>query len=133
MNHATTCQFCKKPLVLRVSDDYAELGDPMNLIKLASCNPCADLRVKARKEEEAIAKGCYRLIEVRQKKDSGAVQSQIRLLLDSVTRKYADTIARINRSDTAIWDMAFPELLFDRPERFGKILSKYRQDCQAAY
>jgi hypothetical protein len=127
MNRATECQFCSKLLVLWVDPQYAAMGDPMKLLKLAACNTCADLRVRHRKIEETIAHCCTALNQGVRKSDMQAFRDT----LATATRKYAEVIAQMHGSDTMVWDESFPELLADRPDRWGVILSKYTRDCIA--
>lgn len=47
--HECRCKFCGVMLKAEISKDYSELGDPLNILPIAACNRCADLRVRKRK------------------------------------------------------------------------------------
>lgn len=125
MNHAANCKFCQRNLVLDIDPEYVELGDPFKLLKYATCNTCADLRVRKRKLEDTIGNCCNRISQ-KSKKDSG---SDLMEVLDKATRKYAEVIATLHELDRFTWDDAFPKLLFDKPNQWGQILTIYIRNC----
>jgi hypothetical protein len=123
MNHATQCQFCKRHLVLQVDPDYIGLGDYLKLIPLAACDRCADLREKRRSLEEKIRRICIRLTQLTgPPRYKAAEQSKepLRVLTQAYSRMIADWL---NASHPA-WDSECVELMVDRPDQYGRILSQ---------
>jgi hypothetical protein len=126
MKHATTCKFCRKPLVLETDDEYTGLGDPFKIIPLTACNSCADVRSKISRLEERIARLCGALLgrAGRDKTDD------IRSALSSVTNAYAYAITELNHAKEVLTDPEFTRLLMDKPDKWAKILTNYRRMCR---
>lgn len=139
MKHATKCKFCQKQIVLTIDDAYSELGDPLKLLGFASCNLCADLRVKLRTAKESIIKTCQTLLSLVQLDNENRIVrttryeelcAKYRKALEITTRVYAKTLAEILGNQTYLWDNAFVDMLLEKPMLAWKILRKYDEDCK---
>lgn len=131
MNYATTCRICTKPLVLSIADEYAELGDPAGLIKMATCNRCHDLKSKRDECHERIQRACAVLISAGSNRKN--VEAKLREVLQRLTRRYAEVVAEFHNAQTIYWNPAFAELLMDHPDRWHSILGRFRLDCRRDY
>lgn len=120
MNHAINCKFCKKPITVEIDNAYAELGDPYKLLSLACCNHCADLRVERRRLTEKIARIC-RKVELCRSEDSRA---EFRVVLEKLTQRYANLIARFHDKERMAWDEAVVDTLMDNPKEWGSVVSQ---------
>lgn len=92
------CKICKIDLTLSIADDYPAEKDPRNLIPMATCNRCFDLRERRIKIETGIKRICYRL-------ELGSLESSDRAKLgDSLkmlAKKYSEWCADILRRQHA--------------------------------
>jgi hypothetical protein len=127
MNHATTCKFCQKPLVIKIDDGYAEMGDPLKLLQYAACNACADLRVDIRRLEEAIGKAANFVSLLTSKQKIEVPGDKLKQALEKFTRKYAEKIAILFKKETIVWAADFPDMIFENPGQWGKIVNDYRR------
>lgn len=123
MNHATTCKFCKKPLVISVDDDYAQVGDPFKLLPLAACNRCADMKEKKRTLEDAIAKVCFHIRALGQK-ISADQTAKSKATLEILTRAYSRMVAKYLNATYPAWDMSCVNLLVDKPDHWPAIVGQ---------
>jgi hypothetical protein len=129
MKHATTCKFCRKPLVLEIDDAYLELGDPLKIIPLAACDPCADVRNKISSIEMNIGKLCIALC----RNPSDDQIGRARKGLDTLCNQYAMAIAEVNHAEQYLADPEFAKWLAEKPGQWTQILSKYRQLCRTEF
>ena len=123
MNHATTCKFCKKPLVISVDDDYAQVGDPFKLLPLAACNRCADMRVKKTSLEEAIGKVCFQVRSLGQNITADQT-AKSKATLEILTRAYSRMVANYINATYPAWDMECVNLLVDQPDHWPRIVGQ---------
>jgi hypothetical protein len=123
------CRFCKVPLKLEFNDAYAELGDPMGIIKFAACNPCADYRVGRRIPIKTIKAACYQLIlnQDRPKKELEEIQERIRTVLVKATRSYAESLCDFYRSRILIFDESLADGMIAKPKDWGDLLRGYHR------
>lgn len=130
MRKETTCKFCRKPVFIEIDDEYAKLGDPMNLIRLAACNRCADLRDEKRKLEDKINVLCTWLLQL---SEPGRIKARDKALASftRVTEKYASLVASWLNGQK-YFDSSFPESLFNRPDDWPNIISAYWKICREA-
>lgn len=127
MTHICTCKFCGKQLAITVADEY--VGDRFNLLKLAACNRCADLRVTKRILEERIKKAClyysqYKLARYGREVDPAVATFTEKLLVDS-TQKYAEWFGEYANIVGYLWDMELVRLLMDNPAEWNQTLITY--------
>jgi hypothetical protein len=122
MKHATNCKFCKKPITVTIDDAYAELGDPLNLIRIASCNECADIRVERRKLEGKIGFACDRVVR------AGKMDEEERLEhydgLRKLTQEYAGMISRWHHKEGLAWEEEVVRVIIDNPKQWREVISK---------
>lgn len=109
------CKFCGMALTLSVSDDYAAMGDPFNLVRLAACNRCADYRVARRKIIDSVKVIAERFIQHQVGKDS--LETEKEKLADLVKR-YMRLLADFRRLPVPEYDSAIVEDLVQRPTYF---------------
>ena len=117
IKHATECKFCKAKLVIEIDEDYASVGDYLNLMPLAACNRCADLRVRKRTIEEAIYLTVGWLNQ-----NPRAPKDATRQTLTELTQAYARLIADWLRASGPAWDAEIVELILDKPKHAARVL-----------
>lgn len=132
MKRATTCKYCKIPLILNIDDAYGELGDEHKLIPMAACNRCADLRVNIRRLIDSVGRLCSNLIQWAGGKNADR-RGKVLPILHQVTRKYAEQFARLHNSKRMIWSEDFGLLLWERPEKWGIIIDNYKKTTAREY
>ncbi len=128
--HACECKMCKRKMVVSIDDDYAALGDPLNLLKLATCNRCADLRMRRSRIEDAIYKVCMMIIQTGTKpnaegkpaKEAAIVANEI---LSRLTKQFALLVADWCGRSGMIWQPDFPLMLIENPDKWASILENY--------
>ncbi len=125
MNHATSCKFCKAPLVIQIDDAYAALGDPLKLLPFAACNRCADLRVRKRSLEAMIMHAVFPLMGSK----SAKVIAQARAELVVLTKKYTAMVADWLHATHPWWDEGIVESIIERPDH----TSNFLQMCWKMY
>lgn len=123
MNHATTCKFCKKPLVISVDDNYAQVGDPFKILPMATCNRCEDMREKKRTLEEAIAKVCFQLKAFSDKITADQI-AKSKASLEGLTRAYSRMVAKYLNATYPAWDIECVNLLVSQPTHWPKIVGQ---------
>lgn len=122
MMHGTTCKFCNQPITVEIDDGYAAMGDPFKLLKLAACNRCADLREEKRMLEAKFKRACSLLSAV--PVGDPKRRETMRNVLEVLTKKYAEMIARWNGMDGSLWEEAILNTLMERPDRWASIIGK---------
>ena len=123
MNHATTCKFCKKKMVLQIDDYYAELGDPQHIIPRAACDRCADLHELKRLLTDQIIKICVHLTRMSGQARVKAAATY-RDAMERLTKRYSRMIAEWVGSTTPFWDSACVDLILERPDAAGQVLTQ---------
>lgn len=60
VTHQNTCKFCKKPITAKLDSVGLEFckGNGMDLLSMAACNRCADLRTEKMAIQEKAALAC---------------------------------------------------------------------------
>lgn len=135
MNYSTHCKFCKRPITIEIDDSYAELGDHLKLLPMASCNLCADLMVVRRVIEERVKRCCLGLAQMRGKVSPDFSQ-KTRASLVKLTHGYATMISKWNRMSGMAWDEECVNLLMEKPDKWNLILSelwKLFKDSQSSH
>lgn len=123
MKHALHCKFCKKPIIVEVDDSYSELGDPMKLLPMASCDRCADLRIKRRQIEGKIKAAVMVIIQA-QGKVSSESRAMIAEALRVQTQAYSRLIAEWHNMSGMAWDENIPEAIMEKPDKWANILGR---------
>lgn len=120
----TNCKFCSKPLTLKIDPEYAALGDSLKLIRLASCNDCADARESMRSCVDSIAKACRKWGIA-----SDEVQKSARIVTrDKLTKlvvRYLEHLEKVRRKASPGFDKEVIELLLEHPDRWPDILKQF--------
>lgn len=116
-----TCKFCQVPLRLQVDGEYAALGDPYKLLKLASCNRCADYRVSMRKVVDQIKRvAMERLVASHDEETTKRARETLTVLLKKMMRLMSD-YRRTNMPD---WDEGIVDSILNDPSQFGRVLGR---------
>lgn len=113
------CQFCKVPIRLSIDDDYRALNDPFGLLKLASCNRCADLRSRRRRLHEAFVETAALLIANRTSQDHRARAERI---FEELTKKYLRLIAEWTNNDSIVWTSDLIQPFMGAPKSLSRHL-----------
>ena len=132
---------CARPIVVEIDDDYAKLGDPFRLIKLATCDRCYDLRIRRQNIEDAIYRACLGIIQAgikpnkptkpgeepktpaekaRFKESEDALK-----VLVTLTQAYALLASDWCNRSGMIWDEALPAAILEKPKFWRVILEDY--------
>jgi hypothetical protein len=114
------CQFCHKPLVLEIDDDYAATGDRFKLIPYAACNRCADLRTRRRILTEAI--GHIMAIAIFDRRP--AILDSFRTILGRLTSRYVEMVSDWTGNPEMEWDEGIVDALIRRPGEWGKTMQR---------
>jgi hypothetical protein len=120
MRIASKCKFCAKPIFLTVDDDYGKLGDPFNLIKMAACNTCADLRIKRRNITECI----YRMLVKLTIDRSEAMREKVTGPLSILVDMYLNLISEWTHQPKDEAGESVITALMESPKAFGETLSR---------
>lgn len=129
MRHQTECKFCRKPIFLEIDDAYAGMRDPYKLVPMASCNRCADLRVRKRTLEERISRTCmayFQHLHVRgEKGPEQSEEAEVKQVLVALTKKYTEWFGEFSGISGYLWDMELVNLLMDRPKDWQHVIVQY--------
>lgn len=122
------CKFCKRPLELKVDDDYAATGDPFKLVRLASCNRCADLRTRQRRIEKSIetlsgSLLCHPSNEERVTTREGLCRTTKSLLKIACEWYHAEGVA---------WEEAIVDQIMTHPEKLSVVTARIWQMARNA-
>lgn len=137
MKLPTECRYCHKPLEIEVDDAYAglasaegvgPLGDPMRLIKLASCSECAALRVERRELEEQIAQ-CANLLFCLDDRDSRQ-REQLSKILGLLTDAYQNLITKWLNVEALHWESDPKQAIVRNPRESEKVLKQLWQESK---
>jgi hypothetical protein len=115
------CKFCKRPLELRIDDEYAKLRDPYHLLGLASCNKCADFMDDRRKVHGEIKKHAMRLFSREIKKEN---LPGTREILTKLIQRYMRLIADYRDLPMPDWDNALVDDMLSKPGNYALILGQ---------
>lgn len=83
------CKICGRPLSVDCDDGYDVCGDPLRLIGLLTCNPCADHRLEVVKINDAVARLCGSLRSVAVTKANKERRESIQGALFGLLKKFA--------------------------------------------
>jgi hypothetical protein len=121
MTKDVVCKFCKKPVTLTVSDDYAQLGDPFKIMAMAACNQCVDKREEHRALQERIKLACMNYYS---SPFSKVLSDNTRAVLERHIRKYNGLVSKWISSDELDYDPAVVDALMENPTRWLDTLKR---------
>lgn len=115
------CQFCKMPLRLIVDEDYAALGDPNKLYRLAACDPCSDYKERRRQTFGRLKRICELLAtqQIFGEESLGRARNNLKTLL----MRYMVLLAKHRRLETPDWDDGILDSLMANPSKLGSVLA----------
>ena len=129
MFHSLTCKFCKRPITVEISDDYAKLHDPYKILPMACCNFCSDIRVERRMLEGTIQRVCSAISVVPVSDEKR--RATMRGVLEKLTKKYAGMVARWYGMEGGLWEEGVLDVLMKNPNEWpdvlGKLWASFRQ------
>lgn len=116
------CQFCKKPLVLKVDASCGDMDekDPFNVLRLlpmVACTQCADFRVRRRNIVEGLRIVSFS-IKAAQKEDK--VMEAAERLLKAYIRLVSEWV---KLEPVMEYDSAILENFAERPDKLGDTLN----------
>lgn len=126
MKVMTECKICRKPLVVEMDGEYAELGDPNHLIPMATHNRCFDLWLRGDQLHVAFSKICMS-IEIAVIHNPKHDTSQYRPALEALTKAYCKWMCDSYRLSGTDWDEEMVNIILDKPGRWHKVLDIYRR------
>ncbi len=123
------CKACRKPIEVFVSSDYAEVGDHLGLLPMATCDRCYDYVTGKTDVVQKIFKVCADLMAARRGKEGDRLREANEKffgILCGLSKRYARIVSSYYRSNYH-WNEEFPKLFMDAPDRAGAALQNYMQ------
>lgn len=112
------CQFCGSAVRLEIDQDYDALEDPQKLIRLRSCNHCADLKYRQRRITESLEEIAH---AVRITDDQKALAG-LRERAEKVLKAYVRVVSEWERLESIMdWDDGILENLMQNPKKVSGI------------
>lgn len=80
----TNCKICKYPMTVTVPKGYLDLGDPLKLLPMATCNTCFDLRETGARLYSRILHICVdtKSLMLSKKRDRADIEKLLKACLD---------------------------------------------------
>jgi hypothetical protein len=122
MKATIPCKVCRREITLDIDDTYGQYGDPHNIVPLATCNRCADLRDRRNRIYDAIYRACLDLLQ-RPNEDQ---RGKIAVRLTTATHRYARLLNEYHPGQVIVWTEAWPERLMEHPKQWRQILRDLR-------
>lgn len=120
MTHTKPCKFCGIPVAVESDPDFPpEWADV--LLKLLSCNRCADYRSRMGRMGAEIRKICLNTIQT----SNDESKAKSRKLLEGMTWKVAETTCKFYRVRNTIYSQDFVDQLMENPDKSSLILKTY--------
>lgn len=116
MKQSTHCRFCHIPMSVDIDENYDRTGDPLQIMKLATCNRCADLRTRFNGIRNAIKNLCMVLVQTN--KLSEEDQEKTTRAMTVLFERYAKLIADWNKVPIPTIDPTVIKTLIANPGRF---------------
>lgn len=116
------CRICKNDIVVKISDDYPWPID--DLLKIATCNRCYDMRERRDRAIEAVKNTCEWLVQ--RPKPTADELKTARSSLEKATKAYAMITAEYYGSKVLVWSEQFAKNLMDNPDKWYEQLKFYR-------
>jgi len=124
--HVGKCKICKREVRLEIADGYDAEHDPSKLIRMATCNPCFDLRKRVMKIEDAIKSVCHSLVWV---KMGDAQKDRTKDLLRKLVRQFsqwcADTLHRQHTANAG----ALGDRILAKPTNWWRCLRDFETEA----
>lgn len=124
MKTETTCKFCKKGIEVEIDDEYADLGDPFNLLPMASCNRCADLRMRRMRLLDMIRALAMTLLGERNEAALDELKGEMRETAQKLVRKFRELAEDWHHGDCGPWDETMVDALLNGPKYYGNVLGR---------
>lgn len=127
MKKECNCKLCHKAIVVEIDDAYAELGDYLKLIPMATCNRCADYVTRRNRLSGKIFKTCNVLIVASNTTKPAKLADAKRFAFDNLcilTKAYARVVADFYGCNYW-WDEEFVRSLMESPGHAGTHLINY--------
>ena len=116
-----TCKVCQRSLHLTGDDEYAALGDPHKLYRMAACNRCGDFMSDRNVIFRKVGRKCRMLAQRILKGDElDKAKELLRHDLKSLMRLHADH----RNAQIPDWDEAILESILSKPSEFGNVLGR---------
>lgn len=112
------CKFCHKPLSLYVAESYDSIGDPLKLLRIASCNRCADLKTEQLRLERQIS----RQVAFLRTKPNEAERVRTQTQLCALTKNYLVSICDFLHHEQIAWDEGIVSDMMTRPDHLNVII-----------
>lgn len=113
------CKFCQKSLSLVIDDEYAALGDPYGLVKLAACDGCSDYMTSRRKIFDQIKRAAMNHL-------GGAYDKEqipkLREKLTALVQRYMRLISDFRSCPMPDWDNSIVDDMLATPGNYALIL-----------
>lgn len=120
---AAQCRICKNAIVVKVADDYPWPTE--DLLKLATCNRCYDMRERRESATRRVKSNCEWVIQ--HPKATHEQLNRAKTNLETATKDYAIVIAEYYGSKTLVWSEMFAENLMENPIKWYEQLNFYRK------
>lgn len=124
MTHTKPCKFCGLPVTVQSDPDCPQEWAE-SLLKMLSCNRCADYRSAMGQIGAEIRKVCLGMIQmINGKVSTPDREAGIRKILERLTWKVAEATCRFYRIKT-IYDQDFVDQIMEHPDKSSAILRTY--------
>lgn len=120
MTKTHPCKFCQKPVTVVIDDDYAALADPYGLMRLLSCNNCADYESARRALFRHVKVLCELLIQRAVAKDD---VPKVRESLETLTKKFMRLYSEHHDLALPPYEAEIVEAMMGKPSHFGQVLA----------
>lgn len=133
--HDAECKFCRIKLQVEIEDDYLLLrggvfGEIPTLVKLASCNRCADYENSKRRIRDATEKAARTLsLEIYARRDASPLAESSRGAIHRLFEKWFDLICNHLLIETQR-DENFVRMIYTRPEKWAQAFHLYERSCR---
>lgn len=125
MTHTKPCKFCGVPVTV---ESHADCPSEWveSLLKMLSCNRCADYRAKMSAIGSAIRKVCLNFVQLANSKTDDAEKTgKVRKSLEALTWKVAEATCKFYRTRAVIYNQDFVDQIMENPDRSSLILKTY--------
>lgn len=128
MQISYNCKFCGLPGSAEAGEG-ASMFDVERWRTILACNRCADYRVSTRTLCDKIHTTCAFLLFGRNGRPEVKSEDKFRVKLTDLTKQLA-TVACKHRWIQNIWDVAFVDMLIEKPDCCRIVTGKYLRDIE---